>query len=243
MSEGGEITISVENYSGTFNGRCPEGDYVKLTVSDSGIGIDEDVLPHVFEPFYTTKEQNVGTGMGLAVVYGIVKEMNSEIFVTSIKGEGSSFTMLVPQFDGDVIEEEATVTIQHANQRKHIVFVDDEEDIVFLYKTVLESMGYSVTAFNSSMKAYKYIIEDRCDFDLLITDQTMPDMTGIALAKHLHEHRPQIPVLICTGYNTVKGFETLKEQKSSMELLSKPVAVNLLSKRVHSLLFPKKMEV
>lgn len=242
MEEGGEIEISLEKYSGNFKGQCPDGEYVCLSIRDTGIGIDDEVLPHIFEPFYTTKEQNVGTGMGLAVVYGIVKEMNCEIFVDSEKGVGTTFTLLFPQYDGVVIEAEAKVRIQHANQRKHIVFVDDEEDIVFLYKAVLESMGYTVTAFQDSMKAYKYIIEDSCDFDLLITDQTMPDMTGITLANHLHEQRPEIPVLICTGYSTVKGFDTLKEQKSAIEILSKPVAVNLLSKRVHTLLFPAMME-
>lgn len=243
MSDGGGISISIENYSGTFNNQCPHGDYVRLTVSDSGVGIDAEVLPHIFEPFFTTKEQNVGTGMGLAVVYGIVKEMECEIFVSSTKGEGTTFTLLLPQYNGEVIEEDATVKIQRANQRKHIVFVDDEDDMVYLYKAVLESMGYSVTAFNDSTKAYQYMIEDHCDFDLLITDQTMPEMTGVTLAKHLHENRPDIPVLICTGYSSVKGFETLQEQKSSIEILSKPVPVNLLSKRVHSLLFPRSMEV
>lgn len=243
MSDGGEIRIAVENYSGNFENQCPQGDYVRLTVSDSGVGIDEDILPHIFEPFFTTKEQNVGTGMGLAVVYGIVKEMGCEIFVHTAKDKGTTFTLLLPQYDGEVVEEDATVRIQRANQRKHIVFVDDEDDMVYLYKAVLESMGYSVTAFNDSTKAYQYMIEDHCDFDLLITDQTMPDITGISLAKHLHEERPEIPVLICTGYNSVKGFDTLQEQKSSIEILSKPVPVNLLSKRVHSLLFPRSVEV
>lgn len=242
MHNGGEITIAVENYSGNFDGRCPDGEYVQLTVSDSGIGIDEEVLPHIFEPFFTTKDQNIGTGMGLAVVYGIVKEMHGDIFVASKRGEGTTFTLLLPQYDGEVIEEEATVTIQHAQQRKHVVFVDDEDDIVVLYKAVLESMGYSVTAFNDSVKAHSYIIEQRCDFDLLITDQTMPDITGISLANELHEQRPEIPVLICTGYSTVKGFEKLKEQKDSIEILSKPVAINQLSKRVHALLFPPSTE-
>jgi PAS domain S-box-containing protein len=201
---GGILTISLSSITLGSDSRKVEdmrsGPYVKLTVRDTGTGISPEVERRMFEPFFTTKEPGQGTGMGLSVVYGIVKGCNGLIEVESEAGQGSTFTVLLPQSDVVSTPEqkgEATPSLGRAR----ILFVDDEPTIAALGKTMLEHMGCIATAVTDSRDALKVFSENPDGFDLIITDQTMPDMTGIVLAKEALAIRRDMPIILCTGYS------------------------------------------
>ena len=182
------------------------GDYVVLSVKDTGSGMDEEVRKRIFEPFFTTKPVGEGTGLGLPVVYGIVKSHRGSITVYSEPGKGSVFKVHLPKADTGVSEKaEAFKPLPTGNER--ILFVDDEEMIVHSVRNMLEHLGYKVTALMDSQEALKLFSEKPSEFDLVITDQTMPFMTGVDLGKELVAIRPDIPVILCTGYSDLISSE------------------------------------
>jgi len=167
------------------------GPYVKLTVGDTGTGIKPNIMNRIFEPFFTTKEIGRGTGMGLSVVYGIVKSHNGAIAVESTPEQGSTFTVLLPR-----IEEAERSDEIDKNERplpkgtESILFVDDETYLIDSGKKIMESLGYKVTALHSSSKALDAFRNNPEAFDLVITDQTMPHLTGMQLIQEIHALRP-----------------------------------------------------
>ena len=176
------------------------GSYVKLTVSDTGFGMDQGTLERIFDPYFTTKEKGVGTGMGLAVVHGIIKSHRGAITVQSEPGKGSSFQALLPLVEMELKPEvEALELYPQGNER--ILFVDDEEPIMDLGKRMLGHLGYDVVALTSSMEALAVFREKPNQFDLVITDQTMPGLTGEMLTKEVMRIRPDTPVILCTGFS------------------------------------------
>ncbi len=197
------------------------GPYVKLTVRDTGQGIDPLLIERIFDPFFTTKKPGEGTGMGLAVVQGIVKDHGGAITVHSEPGKGTAFHVYLPRI-GDIIPliDEAEIL---PTGTEFILLVDDEKGLAELEKEVLESLGYRVCAKTSSLEALEAFRAQPDAFDLVFTDMTMPGLTGVELARELLAIRPGIPIILCTGYS-----EELAEERSSgvgiREFLMKPAS-------------------
>ena len=178
------------------------GEYARLTVSDTGCGMPEDVKKRIFEPFFTTREQGRGTGMGLSVVHGIISSMSGNISVYSDEGQGSSFTILLPLCPRDTAAAEndsEDIPITGGNER--ILFVDDEKQQTELAEKMLGSLGYKVTAVNSGREALALFEKSPESYDLLISDVTMPEMTGDILVEKIREIRSDLPVIVCSGYS------------------------------------------
>ena len=236
---GGRLEIGLTDTLFTEDDPLPgsdmrSGTYVTLTVSDTGPGMDEAVQKRVFEPFFTTKEKGQGTGLGLAVVYGIVKAHQGTITVSSEPGLGSTFTVYLPRYtSGEKAEPVTGRSMSRGTER--ILFVDDEEALVELAEGLLRSLGYQVVGATDSLDALQTFSERPDAFDLVITDQTMPKMTGAVLAQRLKEIRPDIPVILCTGYS-----ETISQEKAeSMGIdgfVMKPVSKNEIGETIRRVL-------
>ena len=177
------------------------GNYMKLTVSDTGTGIEPDIIESIFEPYFTTKGPGEGTGMGLAVVTGIVKAHKGDILVMSKPQRGTTFTVFLPLLEKAGCTPEAMSREVLPRGTEHIFFIDDELPIVRLNKMTLEKLGYRVTTSISSPEALESFRMAPATFDLVVTDMTMPIMTGDRLTAELIKIRPDIPIIICTGYS------------------------------------------
>ncbi len=197
------------------------GRYVKLTISDTGPGIDPAIINRIFDPFFTTKEVNKGTGLGLSVVDGIVREHGGAISVASQPGAGTTFTIVLPAAGHEEEQEAGTDEKSIPRGTESVLVVDDEEAIVFTMEAMLERLGYSVTGLTGSLEALRLFRERPERFDLVITDLTMPGLTGDNLAAELHSIRADIPVILMTGYNDILDRDriTLNDIKS---FISKP---------------------
>jgi CheY-like chemotaxis protein len=213
------------------------GEYVQLVVKDTGTGMTPQVMSRVFEPFFTTREVGKGTGMGLAVVYGIVKDLQGTITVESEPGVGSTFRVLLPKVKGEQKEEQVSVA-QVAGGEEHILFVDDEELLVEWGETVLERFGYQVTALTDSTDALKTFSSDPSQFDLVITDQTMPGISGLQLSRELLTLRPDILIILCTGHSDTVSPEMAREA-GVREFLMKPLVKQELAQVVRRVLDTK----
>jgi len=184
------------------------GDFVKLSVQDSGEGISPDVLEKVFEPYFTTKEFGEGSGMGLAVVYGLVKKCKGAINVESAVGEGTTVTVLFPKIEEELpAEKKKEDELPTGNER--ILLVDDDPSIVSMIRQMLERLGYIVTSMTDSTAVLEEFKSRPDDFDLVITDMAMPNMSGDQLAAQLIIVREDIPILLCTGHS-----DTINEKKA-----------------------------
>ncbi|MEN6321647.1 MAG: PAS domain S-box protein [Syntrophaceae bacterium] len=214
------------------------GMYIELTVSDTGHGIDPMIMEKIFDPFFTTKGPGEGTGLGLSVVYGIIKSYGGTITVESEMGKGTEFHVYLPLLMETMDEGgiETAEYIRGGNER--ILFVDDEEVLVQLGKEMLAGLGYDVVERTSSLEALK-LFQSRPDrFDLVITDMTMPNMTGTELAKEIMSIRPGIPVMLCTGFS-----ETVSPEKARAiglrEFIIKPLLKNQLAAVIRRVLDQK----
>ena len=237
--QGGTLTVSLDTYvaDADFVARRTHlraGPYVRVTVGDTGHGMTPSTMEHIFDPFFTTKAAGEGTGMGLSVVYGIVMGYDGDITVDSTPGRGSTFQIHLPQIS-DVAESEATAPTPLSGSNKHILLVDDEEPIVRVTKVVLQSLGYTVTDHINSVAALADFRERPEQFDLVITDLTMPRMTGIALAQALHDIRPDLPILLVSGAHEMLQSETA-ETAGVRDTLMKPFLMSDLAKKAHRLL-------
>ncbi|MBP1740947.1 MAG: signal transduction histidine kinase with receiver domain [Deltaproteobacteria bacterium] len=182
------------------------GNYLVLSVKDTGSGMDDEVKKRIFEPFFTTKPVGEGTGLGLSVVYGIVKSHKGNITVYSEPGKGSIFNVYLPKVDTGVSRVAETLgPVPRGKER--ILLVDDEEMTMNSVRNMLQHLGYKVTALTDSQEALECFSANPFQFDLVMTDQTMPFMTGGALGKELMRIRPDIPVILCTGYSDMISSE------------------------------------
>ncbi len=210
------------------------GAYVRLSVHDTGIGMLPETLVRIFDPFFTTKEVGQGTGMGLSVVHGIVKDHGGDISVHSAPGKGTTVHVLFPVIEG-MVESDKGLNEPTPRGTERILFVDDEKSIVFAAKHNLEDLNYTVITETDPMHALDIIREEPQKFDLLITDETMPMMTGDKLAKAVLAIRPEIPVILCTGYS-----ERISEEKAQeigiSAFLMKPVVKHALAKTIRQVL-------
>ena len=237
---GGQINIGLKQVKldGTraTGKNLPHGEYALITVADNGSGIPEQIISQIFDPFFTTKERERGTGLGLSVVHGIVKRHGGTIEVESTVGKGSTFFVFLPvssaSNDADSHEEHPLET-GHGDER--ILFIDDEPMLKELGQLSLETFGYQVTATTSAKEALELFSDDPSAFDLIITDQTMPEMTGTDLTRKALSIRPDIPIIICTG----DGDKKTREKALSFgarALLAKPVRINELVREIRKFL-------
>ena len=211
------------------------GKHIELMVKDSGHGMDPHVKERIFEPYYTTKKQGKGTGLGLSVIHGIVKNHGGDITLTSQPGKGSSFKVYLPIID-DVEEETLTDEPQiEVNGKERILLIDDEQQIIDIERQILERLGYTVTSKTDSQEALEEFAAQPDHFDLVITDMTMPKMTGDQLAQQMMDIKPQIPVILCTGYN-----EAISEEKALAmgidKFVMKPVIKDELASTIRNVL-------
>ncbi len=224
--QGGTLSIVLADCDAATD---PLDAYVQLVVRDSGVGMDQEVIKRIFEPFFTTKEVGKGTGMGLAVVYGIVKSLKGNITVESAPGEGSTFRVLLPKAVDVAIPAAVPGTLPTGME--HILFLDDEELLTDLAKQILERLGYRVTVLGDSGRALELFSRDPSQFDLVITDQTMPGMTGLHLAEELLRIRAEIPIILCTGHSERVDREKARTA-GIREFLMKPLARQELAEAV-----------
>lgn len=197
------------------------GHYVRLTIRDTGPGIAPDIIDRIFDPFFTTKETGKGTGMGLAVVHGIVKSHEGAIKVYSAPGKGTMFHVLLPHTEEPQTDRSGEAQpIPHG--RESILFIDDEEMLLNTGKSMLESLGYRVTVKQDCLEALELFQKSPGLFDLIITDQTMPHMTGDSLAIKFMEIRPDVPIILCSGYSA-KVSEEKTKQLGIRAFIMKPI--------------------
>ncbi len=212
------------------------GRYLKLTISDTGVGMEKEVMDRIFDPFFTTKKPGEGTGMGLSVVHGIVKDCEGAITVQSQPGEGTTFDLYFPIIESSEVEAGDLASIDSLPRGdEKILLVDDEETLIMVGRHMLEYLGYSVRAVNSSLEALEIFRSDPHAFDLIITDQTMPKMTGTELAKECLRIRPDVPVILCTGYYSKRTPDKIKEA-GIKELLAKPLSIHSLANTIRKVL-------
>ncbi len=186
------------------------GDYLKITISDTGPGIEPQIMGRIFDPYFTTKDVGKGSGMGLAVVHGIVKNHIGAITVDSQPGEGATFTILFPViYEKPEMNVPVSDKIPRGNGEK-ILYVDDEASIAQIVEQMLERQGYSVEAQTSPAAALELFLSQPDAFDLVVTDMTMPQMTGVQLSEKLKKVRPGIPVIICSGNSALTDEEKAK---------------------------------
>ena len=211
------------------------GSYIRLAVRDTGTGITTDVMDRIFEPFFTTKEHGEGTGMGLSVVHGIVKSMGGVITVDSKIKKGTLFQVFLPKFEGETEQEAELKPSQVPKGSEKILFVDDEKNIVDFAQKTLKRLGYEVVAMTSSLKALDILRKQSDSFDLIITDLTMPDLTGLQLAEKILDIRDDLPIILCTGF-----LDSITKEKADdigiREIIVKPMGIHSLAQIIRKVL-------
>ena len=237
--KGGILEVNLENVTINKNASTnyhdiPLGEYVRLTVKDTGRGIDPENLKRIFDPYFTTKKVGEGSGMGLAVVHGIVKSHFGNIAVSSTEGKGTTFHVLLPCTE-DKHDKETHVSAEIPRGNDRILLVDDEEAMVDAIKPMLERLGYQVAARTSSIEALEAFRANSDKYDLVITDYTMPNMTGIELTKKLLRLRPDIPIILCTGFSEQINEEKAKE-KGIRAFLMKPIVMHEMANSIRKVL-------
>ena len=243
---GGLIKISlmpVNVYQSTSNGGVKPGNYICLSVSDTGAGMSKEVMNRIFEPFYTTKDNGKGTGMGLSVVYGIVKNMDGSIKVHSRLGKGSEFRIYfpIPSEKGVAAKPEMLLVNERIGIENplHILFVDDEDVILKVATSMLDRLCCRATTMTDPLAALAHFKKEPLKYDLVITDMYMPHMNGDCLAENIREVRPDIPVFLCTGFSNEITLDVMA-QTGIRAVLSKPLSIKDISDKIGEILKPKR---
>jgi PAS domain S-box-containing protein len=247
MNEEGEVTVSLQEVNldsseldqltattKFFSIKTP-GTYARLSVTDKGAGMDEETAARIFDPFYTTKDVGKGTGMGLSVVHGIVESHGGFITVKSALGRGSTFHVFFPvteEEEEEILEIETTHSLEGTER---ILFVDDETMILEIAEQMLKNFGYEVTTESSSVKALEIFKSNPDGFDLLITDQSMPNMSGSELVAEILKARPGMPIILCSGYSSKVSAENASD-KGIRKYMTKPYSPKELAKAIREVL-------
>ena len=237
---GGVLKISLKKVNINKEAEAHElnlhlGNYLMLSVSDTGHGIPSEIIDRIFEPYFTTKEMDRGTGLGLSVVHGIVISHGGNIICKSTPGKGTSFELYLPEIESmkevaTNVEEEPIPT-----GTEHILFVDDESVLVNLAEKMLSKLGYTLETRTSSSEALELFQKDPDKYDLIITDMTMPGMTGDRLAQKFMEIRQDIPIILCSGYS--EHISKDKAKKIGIrEFVMKPLEMKELAKTIRKVL-------
>ena len=211
------------------------GLFVELTVSDTGHGMDRSVIDRIYDPYFTTKKSGEGSGLGLSVVHGIVKDCNGYIAVDSEPGRGSTFRVYLPKIAADEPVERKACIKDLPMGSETVLLVDDEDQIVNLEKQILERLGYQVVACTSSLDAFAAFQKSPKAFDLVITDQTMPKLTGMELANKILKIRPDTPIILSTGFTEISTEQKAKLEGIS-EFVRKPVVMADLARAIRKVL-------
>ena len=213
------------------------GPYIKLCVSDTGCGMNAKTIERIFDPYFTTKQVGKGNGLGLAVVRGIVKRHDGAVSVTSAPGKGTTFSIYIPR-----VETAAEIPVETSHETptgtESILLLDDDQTVVDMGTSILEHLGYKVTAEIDSLRAIEVFSAGPDDFDLIITDHTMPNLTGMDLAKEVRRIRPDMPIILCTGFSEKITPDSVKEL--GIELLMKPYGLRQISEAVRKILDTRK---
>jgi CheY-like chemotaxis protein len=198
----------------------PPGRYVVLSISDTGTGMNQETMARIFEPYYTTKEQGRGTGLGLSVVHGIVKGHHGRIGVYSELGQGTTFNVYLPIIIAETVEKPVQKLPAPANGER-VMIVDDEEAIRSLHCQFLVDNGYKVKGFSDGREAWEAMTANPASWDILLTDRTMPEMTGEQLINKVRKIRPDMPIVLCSGYNS--KIDESSARLEDVTFLPKPV--------------------
>jgi len=222
--QGGELTVRLETLPTKDCGKVLETELkqcIRLTVSDTGAGMEPAVVERIFDPFFTTKKPGEGTGMGLSVVHGIISDLGGEISIDSAPGHGATFSVLLPMAE-PVGEEESRAQVPLPMGTEHVLVVDDEEDILATSRMMLAHLGYTVSVSKEAAVVLEDIKNGKLRCDLVVTDQTMPGLTGLEFAGELHMAQPDLPVILCTGYSDKVNEESIRAV-NAVGLLMKPI--------------------
>ena len=245
MKKGGVLRVNldrVELDGETMTGsvKLQKGTYVRLTISDTGHGMDQRTMERIFEPFFTKKEVGSGSGLGLSVVHGIVSNYNGGIEVESEIDRGSRFIIYLPQHSEDEISVQPdSPKIKKGNGS--ILFVDDEKEITFMGKRMLESLGYTVDIKTDGFTALEEFKKDPRKYDLLVTDQAMPKMPGTELIGKVREIRPDLKTIIITGYYDSIPRSDIEKYKIQ-DIISKPIILSEFSELIRKVLNKEKIK-
>ncbi len=239
LARGGTLEVRLENFqideslAGDYL-NLDAGSYVCLTVSDTGHGMDPETLKQIFDPYFSTKEPGEGTGLGLSVVHGIVSGLGGSIKVYSEQGTGTTFNVILPRIESEDREVNEWPRI-YPGGSETILLVDDEEAVLDVTREMLETLGYQVISRISSLEAYQAFLTTPDRFDLVITDHTMPKMSGIELIHKMLVTRKSLPIILCTGFSagiTRKKMDTIGAQA----MLNKPVLKQELAQTIRKVL-------
>ena len=235
---GGVLELTIENVelddTAVIVSELVPGSYLRMTVSDTGIGMDSEVLKRIFEPYFTTKPKGEGTGLGLAVIHGIVASYGGTIKVNSGVGKGSTFRIYLPSVSATVSQQTFSAHSTVARGIERILFVDDEPTITQMAQSMLEPLGYSVVSLTSSLEALELFRAQQDEFDLVISDMTMPQMTGIELAREIRKTGSKVPMVLCTGFSELVPEDT--EDLGIEELMVKPILKKDMAKAIRRVL-------
>jgi CheY-like chemotaxis protein len=241
MPQGGKLTIETDNvtldeeYARHHISVIP-GEYVLMSVSDTGAGMDADTQRHIFEPFFTTKEVGQGTGLGLATVYGIVKQSGGNIWVYSEEGVGTTFKTYFPRvMEQRVVEDTTNNSEELSKGTETILLVEDEEMVRSLTHQILEECGYTVLEAHNGVEALSICVEHNCQIDLLMTDVVMPQMGGREVAEKLAHKYPQMKILFTSGY-TDDAVVRHGVIEAGTNFIQKPFALDALAHKVREIL-------
>ena len=239
QKKGGQLEISLDDIdiqsdSSLIHPDLAQGEYVQLVVKDTGVGMTPEIMKRIFEPFFTTRGVGQGTGMGLAMVYGIIRDLSGVITVESEPGIGSIFRIIIPKVMAET-QEEPILTHKTPLGKESILFIDDENLLAEWGKQVLSRLGYRATSMTDSKKALKTFKANPSRFDLVITDQTMPGLTGVQLAVEFMKIRPDIPVILCTGHSDIVTSEDAREM-GIREYIIKPINKSELAEAIRRVL-------
>jgi CheY-like chemotaxis protein len=227
-----QVTIAKGDMS--IGADLPAGKYLLLKVQDNGCGIHEGNLKRIFDPYFTTKEKGKGTGLGLAVVHGIVQNYGGFIQVESRLQIGTTFKLYLPTVEQPAAEHpEIDSHLPRGNEQ--ILLVDDEPIILQVERELLENLGYRVNSVSSGMEAINALNQDPAAIDLVITDLTMPKMTGDKLAVELSKIKPGLPIILCTGYSGEK-LDSASKENGVFGYICKPIVLEELAKVVRGVL-------
>ena len=209
-----------------------------LAVSDTGCGMDAETQSHIFEPFFTTKEKDKGTGLGLATIYGIVKQHNGHIYVYSEAGKGTVFKIYLPQFKENIVPEQEQKTLQSMRNEETILVVEDEDSIRILIDKILKKNGYRVLTANNGTEAISICEQYKEPIHLMLVDVGLPEIKGTELAKRLLIIKPEMKLLFMSGYTDshIIDYDLLSKESP---FIQKPFTPDILAKKIREVLNDK----